>query len=161
MRLLRFAPGYLLLEETHMKQDMKTALSKSLEAEDDAVRSRFEKAESLLGSKYKKAKRPKSEVEKVKQSKKPKPSKPKVIRDSFSLPKDDYRLIKELQNRCLGLAQSVSKSELVRAGLHALVKMPDALLVKTLGSLEKIKTGRPTSQKNSTDGKTCETHTKR
>ena len=126
-------------------KDMKAALSKSLEAEDDAVRSRFEKAESLLGQKRKKAKRPKGEGEQVKQSKKPKPSKPKVIRDSFSLPKDDYGLIKDLQKRCLWLAQSVSKSELVRAGLHALVKMPDTELVKLLSGLEKVKTGRPTN----------------
>ena len=130
-----------------MKQDIKAALSKTLEAEDDAVRSRFEKAESLLGPKRKKAKHSKGEREQVKQAKKPKPSKPKVIRDSFSLPKDDYGLIKVLQKRCLGLAQGVSKSELVRAGLHALVKMPDTELVKTLGSLEKVKTGRPVNQR--------------
>ena len=115
-----------------MKQDMKTALSKSLEAEDDAVRSRFEKAESLLGSKRKKTKRTRDEGEKVKQPRKPIPSKPKVIRDSFSLPQNDYGLIKDLQKRCLGLAQSVSKSELVRAGLQTLVKMPDTELVKVL-----------------------------
>ena len=130
-----------------MKQDMKAALSKSLEAEDDAVRSRFEKAESLLGSKRKQAKRSEGKAEQGRLSKKPKPSKPKVIRDSFSLPKDDYKLIKDLQKRCLGLAQSVSKSELVRAGLHALVKMPDAELVKALGNLQKVKTGRPSGQK--------------
>ncbi|MFG6095055.1 hypothetical protein SPB21_07385 [Leptothoe sp. ISB3NOV94-8A] len=128
-----------------MKQDMKAALSKSLEAEDDAVRSRFEKAESLLGSKRKKTKRPKTEGKQGRQPKKLKPPKSKVIRDSFSLPKDDYGLIKVLQKRCLGLAQSISKSELVRAGLHTLVKMPDTELVKTLGSLEKVKTGRPSS----------------
>ena len=137
-----------------MKQDMKAALSKSLEAEDNAVRSRFEKADSLFGSKRKKAKHPKVEGEQGRQPKKPKSPKPKVIRDSFSLPKDDYGLIKDLQKRCLGLAQSVRKSELVRAGLHALVKMPDAELIKVLGSLEKIKTGRPTSGKNSTSSKT-------
>ena len=126
-----------------MKQDMKTALSKSLDAEDDAVRSRFEKAESLLGQKRKKAKRPKGEGDQGKQPKKLKPPKSKVIRDSFRLPKDDYGLIKDLQKRCLGLAQSVNKSELVRAGLHALAKMPDTELAKAIDSLEKVKTGRP------------------
>ena len=145
MRFLRFTPGYLLPSGDYMKQDMKAALSKSLEAEDDAVRSRFEKAESLLGQKRMKTKHPKGKEEQVRSPKKPKPPKSKVIRDSFSLPKDDYGLIKDLQKRCLGLVQSVSKSELVRAGLHALVKMPDAELIKTLGSLEKVKTGRPTN----------------
>ncbi|NEQ52900.1 MAG: hypothetical protein F6K11_22630 [Leptolyngbya sp. SIO3F4] len=124
-------------------------MSKTIEAEENAVRSRFEKAESLLGEKRKKTKRAKGEGEQGKQPKKVKPSKSKVIRDSFSLPKDDYGLIKNLQKRCLGLAQSVSKSELVRAGLQALVKMPDAELVKVLSSLEKIKTGRPTDRENS------------
>ena len=136
-----------------MKQDMKVALSKSLEAEDDAVRSRFEKAESLLGQKRKKAKRPKGEGEQERQSKRPPSPKPKVIRDGFSLPEDDYGLIKDLQKRCLGLAQGVSKSELVRAGLHALVKMSDTELTKTLGNLEKVKTGRPASQATSTYSK--------
>lgn len=136
-----------------MKQDIKAALSKSLEAEDNAVRSRFEKAESLLGPKRKKAKRPKDKDEQRKPPKKPKPSKPKVIRDSFSLPEDDYGLIKDLQKRCLGLAQSVSKSELVRAGLHALVKKSDAEIIKTLNRLEKVKTGRPSSQEISTHSK--------
>ena len=127
-------------------KDMKAALSKSLEAEDDAVRSRFEKADSLLGSKRKKVKRLNSEGENGKQPKKVKPSKPKVIRDSFSLPKDDYEFIKTLQTRCLGLAQGVTKSELVRAGLHALIKMSDTELVNALNTLEKVKTGRPPTQ---------------
>lgn len=127
-------------------KDMKAALSKSIEAENDAVRNRFEKAESLLGPKHKKAKRSKSEGPQERQPKKPKPPKSRVIRDSFSLPKDDYGLIKDLQKRCLGLAQSVSKSELVRAGLRALVRMSDTELVEVLGSLEKVKTGRPSSQ---------------
>ena len=126
-------------------KDMKAALSKSLEAEDNAVRSRFEKAESLLGSKRKKTKRSESEREQERQPRKPKPPKSKVIRDSFSLPKNDYELIKDLQKRCLKLARSINKSELVRAGLHALVKMPDTELVKLLSGLEKVKTGRPTN----------------
>lgn len=128
-------------------KDMKAALSKSLEAEEDTVRSRFEKAESLLGPKRKKAKRSKGEGGQVGKPKNPSPTKSKVIRDSFSLPKDDYVLIKDLQKRCLGLAQSANKSELVRAGLHALVKMSDTELVKLLGRLEKVKTGRPAIRK--------------
>ena len=35
----------------------------------------------------------------------------------------------------------------------ALIKMPDAELVKVLGSLEKVKTGRPSRQKKLTGGK--------
>ncbi|MDV3351307.1 hypothetical protein QGP82_21565 [Leptothoe sp. LEGE 181152] len=124
-------------------KDMKTALSKSLEAENDAVRSRFEKAESLLGTKRKKAKQPKSEEKEESPPKKTKLPKPKVIRDSFSLPKDDYGLIKVLQKRYLGLTQSINKSEVIRVGLHALVKMPDTELIKAISTLKKVKTGRP------------------
>ena len=65
-------------------KDMKAALSKSLEAEEDTVRSRFEKAESLLGPKRKKAKRSKGEGGQVGKPKHPSPTKSKVIRDSFS-----------------------------------------------------------------------------
>src|ERR1043166_6370974 len=44
----------------------------------------------------------------------------RVVREAFSLPPQDSDLIGELRDRCLATGVYVSKSELIRAGLHAL-----------------------------------------
>src|SRR5437868_4411682 len=44
----------------------------------------------------------------------------RVIRETFSLPPMDRNLIQTLRDRCLGAGVYVSKSELIRAGLHVL-----------------------------------------
>lgn len=80
---------------------------------------------------------------KVKKEKKEK--KPKVIRDSFTLPHDDYAKIAELKQRCLKAGLHVKKSELVRAGLRLLSKLDTTQLNAELDTLERIKTGRPKS----------------
>lgn len=69
--------------------------------------------------------------------------KAKVVRDSFTMPKNDYDLIAELKQRCQKQDMHVKKSELLRAGLHALSKLSPAQLKHALNGLEKIKTGRP------------------
>ena len=70
-------------------------------------------------------------------------TKTKVIRDSFTIPENDYGLIKVLKQKCLALGIHVKKSELLRAGLHALNNMNDKNLSGLIDSIEKIKTGRP------------------
>lgn len=112
------------------RKSMKSALSASLKAEDDAVQTRFEKADSLLKDKGDVAPEPPA-------------AKPRVVRDSFTLPTEDYELIAGLRQRCLDLAVGVTKSEVIRAGLHALNKMPDHELMDVLAGLTKVKTGRP------------------
>lgn len=67
----------------------------------------------------------------------------KVVRDSFTMPKSDYAKIGELKQLCLKDGIQVKKSELLRAGLHALGKLSAAQLKTALSSLEKIETGRP------------------
>lgn len=88
------------------------------------------------------AKSPKAEVKK---EKKLKPVKMKVIRDSFTLPQDDYAKIAELKHACLKAGLHVKKSELIRAGLRLLSKLDEAQLHAEMSALEKIKTGRPKS----------------
>jgi hypothetical protein len=119
------------------KKDMKSALGASLKAEEQAVRSRFEKAESVLG-------RGKSSLRSE-----PPPSNgaDKVIRDSFTIPGDEYELISRIKKRCMKAGVSANKSEVLRAGLAALDAMPDRELAKVFESLVKVKTGRPTSKK--------------
>lgn len=67
----------------------------------------------------------------------------KVVRDSFTMPQEDYRLLNDLKKQSLNLGVSVKKSELLRAGLQALVRMAPAERLALLGGVEKVKTGRP------------------
>ncbi|BAZ36861.1 hypothetical protein NIES4101_27810 (plasmid) [Calothrix sp. NIES-4101] len=120
-----------------MKKSIKSALSDSLKAESDSVAERFKKADSVFLNK---------ETEKNSEhsaSEPPLESSRKVVRDSFTFPLEDVELIRNLMSRCLGSALSTNKSEIIRAGLHALKNMTDAQLVQAVGSLEKVKTGRP------------------
>lgn len=77
-------------------------------------------------------------------AKKPKKEhKEKVVRDSFTMPRDEYRKISEIKEACLKAGLPVKKSEVLRAGLKALGTMNAAQLKRALAELEKIKTGRP------------------
>ncbi len=72
-----------------------------------------------------------------------KPRKPKLVRDSFTIPKDEYTALAELKQRCAKLAQPSKKSELLRAGIQALAAMSDKSLLAALKAVPSIKTGRP------------------
>lgn len=77
------------------------------------------------------------------QKKAKKNHKEKVVRDSFTMPRSEYRKISEIKEICLKAGMHVKKSEVLRAGLKALCEKTDAQLKLSLGSLEKIQTGRP------------------
>jgi hypothetical protein len=77
-----------------------------------------------------------------------KPAKPpklhrKPVRDSFTMPEADFALIATLKARALAGARETKKSELLRAGLHALAALDSARLLAALESLEPVKIGRP------------------
>lgn len=72
----------------------------------------------------------------------PKP-KEKLVRDSFTMPQEDYALIAGLKHRALMFKRPTKKSELLRAGLHALQALPAATLREALDSLTPLKVGRP------------------
>lgn len=69
--------------------------------------------------------------------------KPKLVRDSFTLPENDYVLFAAMKARCLARGVEVKKSELLRAALRQLSGLDDAMLVAVMSQIEKIKTGRP------------------
>lgn len=69
--------------------------------------------------------------------------KPKLVRDSFTIPKDEYAVIETLKQRADALAQPTKKSELLRAGLKLLAGLSDAALRTALQAIPSIKTGRP------------------
>lgn len=69
--------------------------------------------------------------------------KEKLVRDSFTMPQDDYALIASLKDRALKFKRPAKKSELLRAGLHALQALPAPALRAALDSLTPLKAGRP------------------
>ena len=69
--------------------------------------------------------------------------KPKLVRDSFTIPKDEYVVLEALKRRALGLEHHVRKSELLRAGIQVLAAMNDKALLKAIGAVPTLKTGRP------------------
>lgn len=79
----------------------------------------------------------------VAETKAAKPKKPKLVRDSFTIPKSEYAVLDELKQRAIQLAHPAKKSELLRAGIKALTAMSDAALLAALKAVPTIKTGRP------------------
>ena len=94
------------------------------------------------------APKPKTIVTKPTPATKPsKVKKPKLVRDSFTIPKDEYVVIDSLKLRGGKLGQAVKKSELLRAGIKALAAMSDIQFKAALSNVPTIKTGRPTRAK--------------
>ncbi|MBI1425040.1 MAG: hypothetical protein GC149_16460 [Gammaproteobacteria bacterium] len=83
---------------------------------------------------------------KSKTGKPPKAKRPKLVRDSFTMPETDYARIKALKLRLLNNGVELKKSEVLRAGLLALEGMSDTQLQKLVGQVERIKTGRPSGK---------------
>lgn len=79
----------------------------------------------------------------VKAAKAAKEKKPKLMRDSFTIPKAEYAVIDVLKDRAGKVGSPVKKSELLRAGIKALAAMTDAALLAALKAVPAIKTGRP------------------
>ena len=69
--------------------------------------------------------------------------KDKLIRDSFTLPREDFELIATLKDRALDFKRPTKKSELLRAGLQVLASLDQAKLRTTLDALRPLKAGRP------------------
>ena len=67
----------------------------------------------------------------------------KLVRDSFTMPREDWDLIQYLKERTLAFKRPTKKSELLRAGLQALVGLSDAKLQAALEKLTPLKAGRP------------------
>jgi hypothetical protein len=67
----------------------------------------------------------------------------KLVRDSFTMPKSEYADIDTLKSRALGFGRHAKKSEILRAGLRALMSMSDRSLANALNAVPTLKTGRP------------------
>lgn len=67
----------------------------------------------------------------------------KLVRDSFTMPQSDFGLIEVLKQRALAFKRPLKKSELLRAGLHALTNLSDSQFKAIVTALATLKTGRP------------------
>jgi len=72
-----------------------------------------------------------------------KPKKPKLVRDSFTIPKAEYLVLEGLKQRAAQLTRPAKKSEVLRAGIKALAALSDAAFLIALEQVPAIKTGRP------------------
>ncbi|MBL0726204.1 hypothetical protein [Piscinibacter sp. HJYY11] len=73
--------------------------------------------------------------------------KPRLVRDSFTMPQQDFDLIAALKKRALLAGHAAKKSELLRAGLHALARLDETALLTALDGLTKLKAGRPRKER--------------
>lgn len=71
----------------------------------------------------------------------------KLVRDSFTMPTSEYEQIAALKARLIAQAHVIKKSELLRAGIAALVSMSDRSLIAAVEKVQRLKTGRPTTKK--------------
>jgi hypothetical protein len=67
----------------------------------------------------------------------------KLVRDSFTIPKDEYAVLTGLKQRAAKLAHHAKKSEVLRAGVQLLSVLPDAAFLAALQAVPSLKTGRP------------------
>jgi|FLYL01.1.fsa_nt_gi hypothetical protein len=136
-----------------MARDRKATLAASIQAEREAAQVRvprfdkFEKADAVL-SDAEHAAGARAEVPRdAGARRRPTPARrapaEKVIRDSFTMPLRDYRKITQLREKCLKAGINMTKSEILRAGLHALEGLSLERLREVVQSVEKVKTGRP------------------
>lgn len=72
-----------------------------------------------------------------------KAKKPKLVRDSFTIPKAEYDVLDKLKHQAAALGHPAKKSEVLRAGILALSALSETALLAALAKVPAIKTGRP------------------
>jgi hypothetical protein len=70
-------------------------------------------------------------------------ARPTLVRDSFTMPEQEYAVLGAVKQACLKAGFEVKKSELLRIGVALLGQLDAASLRAVLGSLPQLKTGRP------------------
>lgn len=127
-----------------MKRNMGAALRATVDAQGEADKGRrFSKATTVeLDDKVTRAERTLVAMHGASEAG-PRPRRPKVVRDTFTMPPAEHVGLGELQSRALALGVVASKSQLVRAGLRLLGNASDKALVAALGAIEAVPTGRP------------------
>ncbi|MET3131257.1 hypothetical protein AAKU55_001516 [Oxalobacteraceae bacterium GrIS 1.11] len=74
---------------------------------------------------------------------KDKARKPKLVRDSFTMPEVEYAVLGQVKKACLKAGFEIKKSELLRIGVALISQIDLATLQSVLAALPQLKTGRP------------------
>jgi hypothetical protein len=69
--------------------------------------------------------------------------KPKLVRDSFTMPEQEYEVLGQVKKACLKAGFEIKKSELLRIGVALISQLDMATLQNVLANLPQLKTGRP------------------
>jgi hypothetical protein len=72
-----------------------------------------------------------------------KPRKPKLVRDSFTMPEKEYAVLGEVKEACLAAGIAVKKSELLRVGVALVGALGMGALKAHVSGLVPLKSGRP------------------
>jgi len=70
-------------------------------------------------------------------------SRPALVRDSFTMPEQEYAVLAEVKQACLKAGFEIKKSELLRIGVALVGRLDMATLRQVLDGLPQLKTGRP------------------
>ena len=73
-------------------------------------------------------------------------ARPVLVRDSFTMPEQEYAVLLDVKQACLRAGIDVKKSELLRIGVALLGQLDVATLQGVLAALPQLKTGRPPAQ---------------
>lgn len=73
-------------------------------------------------------------------------ARPTLVRDSFTMPEEEYAVLAEVKKACLKAGVEIKKSELLRIGVALVRQLDLASLQNVLASLPQLKTGRPRSE---------------
>lgn len=73
-------------------------------------------------------------------------ARPALVRDSFTMPEQEYVVLADVKQACLKAGFEVKKSELLRIGVALVGRLDMATLRQVLDGLPQLKTGRPPSQ---------------
>lgn len=74
---------------------------------------------------------------------KEKQKKVKLVRDSFTMPEEEYAVLGEVKKACLKAGIEVKKSELLRVGVALIRQLDTVKLKEVLAGLPTLKAGRP------------------
>lgn len=74
---------------------------------------------------------------------KDKQRKDKLVRDSFTMPEQEYAVLGQVKKACLKAGFEIKKSELLRIGVALISQIDLATLQNVLSALPQLKTGRP------------------
>ncbi|MBO9535357.1 hypothetical protein [Herbaspirillum sp.] len=72
-----------------------------------------------------------------------KPKKVKQVRDSFTMPENEYAVLAQVKKSCLKAGVEIKKSDLLRIGVSLIKNLKIAELKDILSSLTPLKVGRP------------------